>query len=68
MRITNQLDARHYLIGKRIVAVDLRSFSDGRGGVTYDPHLTLDDGSEVHAVVDETDVGEYGLTLVRRKA
>lgn len=43
------------LVGRTIVAVDLRSFSDGRGGKAYRPIFTLDNGATVTFEVQETD-------------
>jgi hypothetical protein len=51
------------LIGRRIVAVDFRPFDNGRGETADDPILTLDDGSKLCFIVQETEVGEYGVRL-----
>jgi hypothetical protein len=57
------------LVGRRIIDVDFRPFNrnmPGRKnylGKTYDPVLTLDNGRSLFFVVDETDVGEYGITI-----
>lgn len=51
------------LIGRRIVAVHLRPFSDGRGGTAYDPVLVLDDGSRVSFDAQPTEDGDYGITF-----
>ena len=51
------------LVGRRIIAVDARPFSDGRGGTVYDPELTLDDGSRVSFGVLETEGDQYGIAL-----
>jgi len=60
--MTNK-DISAKLIGRKITGVDLRPFDDGRGGETYRPRLTLDDGSVVAFVVEETDApgNEYGI-------
>ncbi len=58
------------IIGKRIVAVRLNRFNTGRstgnGGKawSFDPTFVLDDGTAVSFVVDETEVGEYGIHIV----
>lgn len=55
------------LVGRKIVAVDLRPFRDeGVDGklikITYDPILTLDNGARVFFNVDEIDCGDgYGI-------
>jgi hypothetical protein len=54
---------RKDLIGRKIVAVNLRSFPDGKGGTATDPLLTLDNGRRIWFVVDETEVGEYGVCI-----
>jgi hypothetical protein len=52
------------LVGRTITAVDFRKFQRGpnRGWAT-DPVLTLDNGKQVHFVVQETEVGEYGIEV-----
>lgn len=50
------------LVGRRIVAFDLRPFDGGPGrGTHYDPVLTLDNGAKLAFSATETDVGEYGI-------
>lgn len=49
------LATAHLLVGRTIVAADLRPFSDGRGGKAYRPVLTLDNGATVEFTVQETD-------------
>ncbi len=44
------------LVGRTIVAVDLRPYSDGRGGKAYRPVFTLDNGATVTFEVQEVDV------------
>jgi len=51
------------LIGRRIVAVDLYPFADGRGGTATQPVLHLDNGRRVWFTVQETEVGEYGVAF-----
>jgi len=61
------------LVGRTIVRVEPNAFltdnagSNARNGWTCDPVLVLDDGSRVFFVVDETETGEYGLTVARSK-
>lgn len=43
------------LVGRAIVAVDLRSYPDGRGGKAYNPVFTLDNGATVTFEIVETD-------------
>ena len=52
-----------HLIGRKIVSVEWRYFSDGKGGRTTDPVLVLDNGRRVFFNVQETDVGEYGVRI-----
>lgn len=49
------------LVGRAIVAVELRPFTDGRGGTAYDPVITLDNGARLTFSVAETAVGVYGV-------
>lgn len=51
------------ITGARIEAVHLRPFDNGRGGEGTDPVLQLSTGDSLSFVVDETDVGEYGVLL-----
>lgn len=53
------------LIGRKILLVDLRAFDDGRGGRAFAPEITLDDGSTLSFVVQETETGEYGIEMQR---
>ena len=52
------------LVGRTIVAVDLRRFADARGGWAFDPVITLDNGRRLAFSVQETDTGEYGVELL----
>lgn len=53
------------LRGRRLVAVRLRPFDDGRGGRTYDPVFEFEGGVTVTFVVGETEYGcEYGVEPV----
>lgn len=65
---TPKLAAR--IVGLTIVAVDLRPFNanmldGGDLGPAFDPVLTLSDGSRITLFVQETEVGEYGVELIR---
>jgi hypothetical protein len=50
-------------IGRTIVAVDFRQFSDGKGGWAHNPVLVFDNGRKVYFVVEETEVGGYGVEM-----
>jgi len=68
VRITTPEGAQRYLVGKRIVGVELRFDSGHKGSRrwTFDPVFILDDGSRVAFSVDETDHGsEYGISIIR---
>jgi hypothetical protein len=54
---------KKHLVGRTIVDVDPGPFSNGKGGTAHDPTLTLDDGRKVFFVVEETEVGKYGISL-----
>jgi len=58
------LARRSWIEGKRVVTFNLYTFDDGRGGVAHIPQLVFDDGSELDFVVEETDVGSYGIRPV----
>jgi len=53
------------LRGRRIVRVEMRPFSTGvrLNPWSYAPRLTLDDGTLVTFSVDETEIGEYGISV-----
>ncbi len=55
------------LEGRTIVKVKPNAFQTGRtkGDWTCDPVLILDDGTAWLIVVDETEVGEYGVRAIR---
>lgn len=67
MKMT-QAQATRYLVGRTIARVEMRPFSDGRGGVTFDPLLVLDDGSAIYFMADETESSRYGVTAYRMVA
>ncbi len=52
-----------HLIGRTIIAVQMRPFRDGRGGTAHAPLVTLDDGRKVWFVTEETEIGEYGTLI-----
>lgn len=56
-------EIRQALLGRRIVRVGLRSFSDGRGSLAHNPVLYLDNGSCVTFSVEETEHGYYGVQI-----
>ena len=56
------------LLGRTIVAVEQRTFPDGRGGTAHDPKITLDDGSVLTFTVEETEQGDYGVFVIRTPA
>lgn len=54
------------LKGRTIVDVHLRCFRTGRSGRqtwATDPEFVLDDGTTVTFSVQETEVGEYGISV-----
>lgn len=51
------------LVGRTITAVDYRPFSDGKGGMAHNPVIKLDNGREIYFLVEETEVGEYGVSI-----
>jgi len=55
------------LVGKKIVAVEVNRFETGRATprCTTDPKFILDDGSYLYFFVQETEVGDYGVEIVR---
>lgn len=55
------------LKGRTIVKAEPRAFLDaasGRGRWCHDWRLTLDDGTTVIFVTEETETGEYGTDLI----
>ena len=64
MRLTAK-DLNRRLRGRRIIKAKARSFRTGRKEDPWatDPHLILDDGSVIWFVVDETEVGCYGVSV-----
>lgn len=52
------------LRGRKIVKVIWNEFGTGRGAEkTTDPTFILDDGSRLTFSVEETEVGEYGISV-----
>ena len=51
------------VIGRKIVRVILNRFPTGvaENPYAYNPVFVLDDGTTIHFVAQETDVGEYGV-------
>jgi hypothetical protein len=70
-RITTPEGAERFLVGRKIVAVELNRFDSGHKGSrrwTFDPVFVLDDGSRITFNVDETDYGcDYGISVSRWK-
>ena len=65
MTLSDEL--RKYVIGKKIIKVLLNQFSNDThygNPYSYDPEIFLDDGTIIKFVVDETEVGEYGITPI----
>jgi hypothetical protein len=54
------------LLGRRIEHVILNEFDSGRVDVpvAHDPTIILDNGASIRFVVQETEVGEYGIEIV----
>lgn len=50
--------------GKTIARIELRPFADGRGGTAHDPVIVFTDGSALGFMVEETDVGAYGVAPI----
>lgn len=60
---------RRSLVGRKIVGVDFKRQYDSSRHVNFtQPVLTLDNGCELVFVVQETDIGEYGVTILEREA
>lgn len=57
------VDIEKRLVGRRIVRVANRTFDDGRGGIAHDPEIVLDDGTRLTFSVEETETGEYGVSV-----
>jgi hypothetical protein len=51
------------LVGRTIVKTETRPFPDGRGNTVYNPRLTLDDGTTVSFMVEETE-DDYGVRIL----
>jgi hypothetical protein len=69
-RLTEARKVAVALKNKRIVHVELNAFNtdDDYRVVSFNPVLVLDDGSRLSFSVDETEIGEYGMTLHLCKA
>jgi len=73
VRITSDAGAARYLVGRKIVAVEMKPFDTGHVGmgamaISNDPVLVLDDGSRISFRVDETESGsECGISVFRHR-
>jgi adenosylcobinamide amidohydrolase len=59
-------EKKKLLKGRRIVEIRWNAFRRGGGrepGWTSDPVFILDDGTKVSFSVEETEVGEYGISV-----
>jgi hypothetical protein len=61
--MTNRFNPK-WIIGRTIVAVDMKPFSDGRGGTVHDPAFTLDNGAKVSFITEETYDRDYGVNIL----
>lgn len=66
----NAKELNRVLRGRRIVKVKVNRFDDGRrmGTWAHDPSIYLDDGSVIRFSVEETETGEYGVSLIVGRA
>jgi hypothetical protein len=55
---------RKHLIERKIIDILFRPFPNGRNGIAQNPIIILDNGQRLSFVVEETEVGEYGISLV----
>ena len=51
------------LVGRKIIAVNFRRFSDGKRGWAFRPLITLDNGRRIWFTAQETELGEYGVKI-----
>jgi hypothetical protein len=68
MRISSKAGVARYLVGRTIAAVELHPFETGRyraQGTSFAPVITLDDGTELRFLVQETEGSEYGVEIIR---
>lgn len=58
-----------WIIGRTIVGVELHTFNGREAGyeAAHRPEITLDNGAKLFFLGEETDYGEYGVTLIYRK-
>lgn len=56
-----------WIVGKRILAVEMNPSDDGRGGTAYSPVIRLEGGAKLRFVTQETETGEYGTEIVYHK-
>lgn len=53
-----------WIIGKRVVRVDLNAFKDGRGQTCHKPRIWFEDGSHIHFTTEEVEGGgDYGTAI-----
>lgn len=55
------------LVGRTIVSVDLRPFTDADGRARHAPVFHLDDGSRVYFQVEESTDVDYGVRAVHER-
>lgn len=59
-----------WIIGRTIVACDMRPFQandptlKGTKETAHDPVITLDNGAKLYFQTEETEIGEYGTSVV----
>lgn len=53
------------IVGKTIVGFDAGPFDNGRGGTAHKPSITLNDGTTLLFITEETDVADYGTFIGR---
>lgn len=67
--MTTTKPSKPRLRGRKIVKVIWNEFPTGRGNAkSTDPTFILDDGSRLSFSVQETDVGEYGISVNLHKS
>lgn len=66
IKIKTDAGAIRFLAGKTIERVDVRPFPTDRmpGEMSSDPVIWFEDGSRIAFVVDETEIGEYGISVL----
>lgn len=61
-RIIRNGDRR--IVGQKITGLNLNSFSDGRGGRTTNPVITLSNGVKLYFQTQETEGSDYGTEII----